>query len=201
MIVDAKIDKKDVAKINKAFKNISQEMPSTLSKALNNTAKEVRKELVKETKKQYKIKTSAFNREATIQKATPSILTAIIKVSGTVNELKDFSVSPAKYTIGKERPDILKAKVKKKGRFKELEVRGAKAFFVKFRSGHISIAQRVPGKKMKSNSKKELVKKLLSPSLAIIMGNEETVYGTVKGNVDEILHKNLEKQIEKVMRN
>lgn len=201
MIVDAKINKKDLSKINKAIKNMSQGMPNALSKALNDTAKDVRKELVNETKKQYKIKTSSFNRGTTIKKATPTILVATIKVSGEVNELKDFAVSPARYTTGKEKPSILKAKVKNQGRFKKLETGGVKAFFIKFRSGHISVAQRVPGKKMKSNAKKDLVKKLLSPSLPIIMGNEKTVYGTVQEKMNEILHKNLEKQIEKIMRN
>ena len=75
-----------------------------------------------------------------------------------------------------------------------------KAFVVKYQSGHITIGQRVPGKRMKSKPEKEFVKTLLSPSTPNMLGYEQGVYGVVEPQMYDTLQRNIQEQILRYMK-
>ena len=85
------------------------------------------------------------------------------------------------------RPEVLKA-----SGLKSLQKGNLKAFITKFGSGHVSVVQR------KGTSRLPL-KKLLSPSIPTMVGNEAKVYGIVKPNIEKNLQKNIQKQIDKIL--
>jgi len=151
-----------------------------LRRSINDTAKYARKNLQDEATKTYAIKKGSFNKAMGMKKATYSNLEAVITASGHPNELKSFKVSPASYSTGEDRPSIVKAKVLNKSRMKGLQTGDIKAFIVKFKSGHVTIAQRVRSKRLP-------VRVLYSPSIPVMLGNENRVYGKIQPDVYKYL--------------
>lgn len=90
------------------------------------------------------------------------------------------------------RTDAARGKVLKASGLKSLQKGNLKAFITKFGSGHVSVVQR------KGTSRLPL-KKLLSPSIPTMVGNEAKVYGIVKPNIEKNLQKNIQKQIDKIL--
>jgi hypothetical protein len=88
---------------------------------------------------------------------------------GELHELYDFYVSPRKYIPGSGAKRY-KAGVTR-GTSKVLE-HNPKPFVIKFRSGHETLAERNPSEKMKSNSKKDKIEKLLSPAIPHMVFSE-----------------------------
>ena len=178
-----------------------------LRAAINNTAKEVTNEMVEGAHKKYIYKkTKADIKKAnTVKKATVGRLESNISAVGPLNELLDFRVSPSTYFPGsKGAPRWIKARAKRDEPFQRIALRPTaagdkyKAFVVKYKSGHYALAQRVPGKRMNSKPWKEAVKSLLSlsvPKMEAISYDEN-----LEGNVDDILAKNIEQQIEKFLK-
>ena len=118
--------------------------------------------------------------------ATASNPTATLKITGAVNELADFKYKDNTST------DAARGKVLKASGLKSLQKGNLKAFITKFGSGHVSVVQR------KGTSRLPL-KKLLSPSIPTMVGNEAKVYGIVKPNIEKNLQKNIQKQIDKIL--
>ena len=88
--------------------------------------------------------------------------------------------------------DAARGKVLKASGLKSLQKGNLKAFITKFGSGHVSVVQR------KGTSRLPL-KKLLSPSIPTMVGNEAKVYGIVKPNIEKNLQENIQKQIDKIL--
>ena len=177
-----------------------------LRSAINDTAKDTMKLLLDETVKRYVMKRSKLKKTMGLSKATAGHLSAVIAVTSPTNELYDFKVSPKKYVHPLDfanKPKVYKGKVLKSAALSKLVLRpGAsrdkyKAFVVKYQSGHITIGQRVPGKRMKSKPHKEFVKTLLSPSAPTMMGNEKGVYGVVQPQMHDLLVGHIARRIEK----
>ncbi|WP_243252948.1 phage tail protein [[Ruminococcus] lactaris] len=103
-----------------------------------------------------------------------------------MNELADFKYKDNTST------DAARGKVLKASGLKSLQKGNLKAFITKFGSGHVSVVQR------KGTSRLPL-KKLLSPSIPTMVGNEAKVYGIVKPNIEKNLQKNIQKQIDKIL--
>ena len=73
-----------------------------------------------------------------------------------------------------------------------------KGFVVKYHSGHLAFAERVPGKKMRSNPKKEAIESLYSLATPKM---EEVVYmDKIHDDVMDLLEKSIETQIYRYMR-
>ena len=70
---------------------------------------------------------------------------------------------------------------------------------MKYRSGHVTVGQRVPGKQMKSKPDKEFVKTLLSPSTPNMLGYEKGVYGMVEPQMYDMLQKSIQEQIQRFL--
>lgn len=198
-MIEFKVEDNALKSIEQKLGDLSSKAPTVMKKAVNETAKQARKQLASEAQKKYAVKSGSFNKAMKIKNATVRKPEAIITATGQVQELRDFKVSTNRYATGADRPNLTKGKVLKNGSLKPLEVGGVKAFITKFRSGHVAVVQRVPGKKMKSNPKKEFIKKLLSPSIPTMIGNEEKVYGIVEPDIAENLKANINKHIQALL--
>lgn len=164
--------------------------PKVLSKAVNATAVEARKLLAEKAKETYEIKSAAFKKEMTHDKATPRDPIATLKAKGGPIELFKFKTSPATYKTGKDRPPKSRARVKAHGGMKNLLVDGRWAFVTQFASGHKSLVQRT--------SKNRLpIKNLLSPSIPQMLGNETEVYGEVQPVIQEMLWNHIYEELDK----
>ena len=176
-----------------------------LRTAINNTAKETVTLLVDEANRMYYIPKSRVKKTITTKKATVGKLEAIITSAEPVNELYDFKVSPRAYTPHNRPPAGHTGNVRRDKGPGRLYLRpGAsgdkyKAFVVRYQSGHITIGQRVPGKRMKSKPEKEFVKTLLSPSTPNLLGYEQGVYGLVEPQMYDMLQQNIQEQIHRYL--
>ena len=72
-----------------------------------------------------------------------------------------------------------------------------KAFVTRFKNGHYAVAQRVPGKRMKSKPAKEAIQSLMSVSVPKM---EETVYSQeMSEEIYDTLKQNIWQQIDRVL--
>jgi hypothetical protein len=164
--------------------------PQALKNAVNQTARQARKLLADKAKDAYTVKTGRCNKAMTIKSATTRNPTAIIIAKGSPMELKDFRVSPNK--PGYNPKGTTRAKVYSSSVLKALEIRGIKAFVVQFRSGHVSVAQRVGQDRLP-------IKTLYSTSIPKMIGNEKEVYGVIEPKIQEILDRCVQVQVEKII--
>lgn len=185
-------DQNTLAKVEKKLGSLKSEAPKALKNAINQTAKQARKDLATEAQKTYVVKSGRFNKAMTIKNATQSSLEATIKATGAPMELKDYKVSPATARTGANRPDLTKAKVLKAGSMKGLQKGNIKAFVAKFSSGHASVAQR-------RGSARLPLKVLFSNSIPKMLGNEKRVYGIVRPTIEQNLQENVDKQVRKIL--
>lgn len=177
-----------------------------LRAAINNAAKSVRKDMEHGANKRYKLDSDrlghglqGFKSAGEIKKATVGLLAAYIYVKGPIGEVYDYKVSPRTYFPGSRgAPNWIKGKVKKASRLSSMSLKKSgkdkyKAFVVRYHSGHMTLAERVPGKAMRSNPKKEALKSLFSNS---IPKDEEMVYqDEIEPDVYDTLEKSIEQQI------
>ena len=139
------------------------------------------------------------------KKATVGNLEAKVTSAEPVNELYDFKVNPRTYIRGGGVPGGYKGNVRRNKSAAKLILRpGAtgdeyKAFVVRYKSGHMTVGQRVPGKRMKSKPEKEFVKTLLSPSTPNMLGYEQGVYGVVEPKMYDMLQQNIQIQIQRYL--
>lgn len=190
---------KNLKYIEKKLGSLKSKASNVLVKAINQTAKDARKELAMKASEEYTIKNGGFNKGMKIENATKSKPKAIITATGKPLALSGFKTQFSK-------GEAAKAKVLKKNRgLKALTLRGGeksgkdlKAFIVKFSSKHTAVVQRVPGKKMKDKNK-EALKEFYSVSIPRMIGNEKRVYKLVKPNIKKNLKKNIDIQIEKLI--
>lgn len=183
-----------------------------LKAAINNAAKQTEKGMAEGTKKKYHYggrtggasNTIADIKKAnTVRKAKVSDLAAAVEAKGPVNELLGFHVTPSLYVPGGGYPEWYKAKVLRNGKLHKVALRPNaggdkyKGFIIQYKSGHYALAQRVPGKRMKSDPRKEAVKSLLSISTPKA---EETVYKEeIDADMYDILQKNIQEQIQRFL--
>lgn len=177
--------------IEDALGSMKSESRRVLKNAVNDTARDAKKDLAKKAQETYAVKQGRFTKAMKTQNATLSDPTATINVTGEQMELKDFKVSPATYKTGPDKPDILKAKVLLSSSLKGLIKSNNKAFLVKFRSGHVSVAQRYYKSRLP-------IKKLLSNSIPTMIGSKERVFGVLEQEIYNTLMGNIIKEIERV---
>lgn len=195
------VDMQDLTRIESALGMMKDKTKYVLRAALNATAKQTVTLLTEEANREYYISKEKVKKTLSTKKATVGTLTALVTSAEPVNELYDFKVSPKTYVRGGGVARGYKGNVRRDRNAKKLILKpGAKgdqykAFVVKYRSGHITVGQRVPGKQMKSNPDKEFVKTLLSPSTPNMLGYEKGVYGVVEPQIYDMLQKNIQEQI------
>lgn len=184
--------------IEQKLRSLKKKAPNILVRALNDTAKDARKELQLKAKEAYTVKAGKFNKSMSIKKANKGKLTATIEAEGKPLPMSSFST---KFTQG----EAAKAKGLKRSQFKPFVISGAdsggkdlKGFITKFSSGHVALVQRVPGKKMR-NKNKQAIKEFYSVGIPKMIGSEEHVYGIVKPNIKSNLKKNIDAEMAKVI--
>lgn len=201
-MIEITYDRDMLQQIEKKLEKMKGEAPRVLKNAINETAKQARKDLAAEAQKTYTIKKGGFNRAMKLKAASVGNLEAVINAKGKPIPLKDFRFSK---TGGQVRAQVLKS-----GGLKPLERGGIKAFVnniarkgqkrkkdtKKGKAGtdvrHNAIAQRLTEKRLGIEEK-------YSNSIPIMIGNEKRVYGIVKPDIQENLKANVEKQVWKVL--
>lgn len=176
--------------VEDALGNMKSQSRKVLKNAVNATARQAKKDLAKKAQETYVVKQSRFTKAMDTQNATQGNLTATTKVTSAQLALKDFKASPTSYKTGSARPSAVRAKVLVASGMKPL-VAGTKAFIVKFKNGHVDIAQR-------KGKARYPIKKLLSNSIPVMIGNEDKVYGVVEPDIYDNLMGNILKEIRKV---
>jgi hypothetical protein len=190
-LIQFEFDEATLEVIENALGDLKSESRKVLKNAVNATAKQAKADLAEEARKTYVVKKTKFTKAMKTQNATAANPTATINITGEQLELKDFKVSPATYKP-KNRPNIHKAKVLLSSSLKGLES-NTKAFLVKFRNGHVSIAQRY-------GKSRYPIRKLLSNSIPKMIGNQERVFGVVEPDIYDNLMDNVMKEIKKVLK-
>ena len=177
--------------IEKALGDLKEETPKVLRSALSNTARRVRKQVVKEAGKRYDYQDAgawkASNAGAIKLKAKTkgdALYTRLIS-TGPMNELMDFMVTPAAYNPD-HRPAAHKSKVLSSGALKVLGEK-PKPFVTRFRSGHIAIVQRKSEKRLPVHS-------LLAPSVPSMVQN-----AGLRVTAEELMATELPVQIQKAV--
>ena len=177
--------------IEKALGDLKDDTPKVLRSALSNTARRVRKQVVKEAGKRYDYQdTGAWkssNAGAIKLKAKTkgdALYTRLIS-TGPMNELMDFMVTPSAYAPD-HRPDMHKSKVLSTGALKALGGK-PKPFITRFRSGHIAIVQRKSEKRLPVHS-------LLAPSIPSMVQN-----AGLRVTAEELMATELPVQIQKAI--
>lgn len=178
-----------------------------LRAAINDTAKTVNSTMIEKAHKKYiyKRKKADIASANKLKKAKVGTLEAKISAIGQQNELLDFRVNPNIYFPGSVgAPEWIMARAKRDEKFKKMALRmnatgdKYKAFVVKYKSGHYALAQRVPGKRMKSKPHKEALKSLLSlstPKMEAVAYDENLAGGVV----EDMLAENVRKEIERFL--
>lgn len=191
-MIEISYDRNMLEQVERRLGRMKSEAPKALKNAINQTAKQARKDLATEAQKTYTVKTGRFNKAMKIKNATPSRLEVTIKATGKVMGLKDFKVSPVTMRTGENRPEVVKAKVLKSGGMKPLQMDSLKAFVTKFASGHVAVAQR-------RGSERKPIKAFSANSIPVMLGNEKRVYGVVKPHIKENLKRNVQVQVRKIL--
>lgn len=193
----------DFIYVQKCLGDLQRKAPNALRNAVNQTARRYRDEVQKRVQNEFvvsKKSTISKNNLMKIRQANVSDMTAILTSKGEMGELMQFEAKPKKVTNDyKRRPKSYSARVLSESSLKELNG-SPKPFVVRFKSGHIAIAVRVPGKQMKSNPKKEFVKKLLSPSVPHMIENEKVdaqrlAEDTVRNEMTNLINAQIDKML------
>ena len=188
----------------KAVKQLLEELPEkfrarVLKNALNNTASQALKAIYKDTQRIYDVKAREFrstkNKKINIYRATNNRLNAVINIRSRASELIDFKVSPAKGDP-KNPPNVLTGHIVRANAMKKLfhgrsdNGKSNKAFFVKFRSGHATVASRVGSKRLP-------IAPLWTLSISQMIGAKRMLE-IIYPSINTILEEQVRKQIGKL---
>lgn len=166
--------------------------PTVLKQALNATAKDARSMLAEQAKEIYVIQKSRFNKAMEFE---PAKVRTFLRQSQQRESRWNSSTSRPTQKYHRQAQTARKSqkgKVLTASGLKRLEVGNIKAFVAKFSSGHVSIVQRRTAARLP-------IKKLLSPSIPKMIGNEKEVYGKVQPEIAQLLDENIRKYIAKTI--
>lgn len=200
-------DTATLAAMRKHLGALSYKAPSILQNAINATAREARKSLASGAAGTYTRKKSEFTKAMDLTRASKSHMDAIIRAKGEAEELQRFKT--------KESGGVVKAQIMKASTMKALVRDNAAAFKVRFDSGHETIVQRRPGERYslskyvaaRANPKHyktwhgpsdpARIKKLLGPSIPVMIGGDKVNNEDFRQRTLEMLAAQIEKRIAK----
>ena len=128
----------------------------------------------------------------------------IISKDGS-RELYKFKVSPKTATRKNgRRPRMFKAKVLKASSFKKMQTADIKAFVTTFKSGHTTLVERTPSKRMRNRRGNGITKHnmALKALYAVPVPNMlagEHGYLKASSMIDDVLQRNIDMEIEKLL--
>lgn len=196
-MIDLQINTGNSSKeIARLLHGIPGDSRTILKNALNAAARQSLKMLKEDTKKKYDVKAAAFKKgkdgsNIQIKGAKKNNLDAVIMISSRKLELVKFKYSPLKQPDPKSLPEFIRGRVLKTGSMKKLAKFGNKAFLVKYKSGHLTIAARESSSRMP-------IKTLYSPAVTQLIGSYK-VYGKLKPQMHQIMADELKKQADKTL--
>lgn len=208
-MIHFQVNMQDLKQIEYALGMAKDKSGYVLRAAINDTAKQTITLLTAEANREYQIsQPSRVAKTLSLDKATLRRLTATVTSRGRVNELFHFMVNPKTYVRGGGAPGGYRAHSRRGTAYQNITLKqnaagggdNYKAFVVKYRSGHKTLAQRRPDRRMKKNPEKEFVKTLFAPSVPNMLGNEAGVYGVVEPQIYDLLHKNIREQIRRFLK-
>lgn len=213
MIVVFQVDKEE-ERIRNVLNALGTEGDRALKNAINQTARKVRKDMVKHAAEKYDYeKKESLLEEAKFNSAKKAAFggtAAVISAKGEATEVGQFDVDDMQVHKGKDKPASIKGKVFSQRGMKELKTKDAKAFVAQFKSGHIavvvreklSLGQKIAGYHKGYDYKYATyrLKKLLSPSVPQMLGNKEAMNEIIEPEIQDLLVKNLERQMKMIMK-
>ncbi len=202
-MIEITVNRNALKQVETRLGKMKNQAPTVLKNAINQTAKQARKDLAEEAQKTYTIKNGGFNKAMKLKAASVSNIEAVIKAKGKPIPLKNFRISKAG---GQVRAQVLKSgglkplekgdikafvnNIARKGQKRKKNTKkGAKGTQVK----HMAVAQRLTEKRLH-------IKELYSNSVPMMIGNEERAYGAVEPHIKENLQRNVENQVRKVLK-
>lgn len=184
----------EITKIVQKMKRLHDQLgaPEVFRKALNDTGRKVRKQIIKDAKGRYalsnkKVLTDKSKGGPELLTASKSNLMATIRSRGPMQDIMTFMTRPNTDT------GAAAAKVLNASSMKELQTGDLKAFVAQFASGHVAIVRRTGPARLP-------VKKLLSPSVPHMLNNEE-IREKAAAMTYDLLQAEIEKHIAKVLGN
>ena len=201
------IDTEDLQNTLRGLNIPKGKLNSILKAAINRTARQVKSWLPEETEDRYHIKRiGQVKKGLKMTGAKVSNPVAHIISSGHANDLYDFNVTSRRYNpsnrpVAGHKANVLRANSPVALMLKPNASKDKyRAFVVKYKSKHIAIAQRIPGKKMKGNSKKEAIRNLYSISTPAMLGYEKGVMAKVSPKTEELLASEVAKGIARYLK-
>lgn len=208
MDIEVRVDENDLKRLERTFRRFGEDADKGLAKVVNKTAKEAKKLLAKQSNSEYAttdLGLRGFNNAMKVKTATGKNPVAEIISKDGSRELYKFKVSPKTATRKNgRRPRTFKAKVLKASSFKKMQTADIKAFVTTFKSGHTTLAERNPGKKMRNRRGKGITKHnmALKALYAVPVPNMlagEHGYLKASAMIDDVLQRNIDMEIEKLL--
>ena len=174
------VDQADLAHVQEALGNLKSKTPVVVSRAINKTATTARQRLANQVKATYTYKKSVRS-QMTIKRATYGSLDAVIESRGHTHRSTSFKYSFRKstgasiQTLRGGGAPLNPPKAWKKGDFiRQRKLDGGKPVW------------RYPTKTLRGPSTPKMVE-------------NEKVYGRLKGEIESVLHRNIESAIQSVL--
>lgn len=208
MDIEVRVDENDLKRLERTLKYLGEDADKGLAKVVNKTAKEAKKLLAKQSNSEYAttdLGLRGFNNAMKIKTATGKNPVAEIVSKDGSRELYKFKVSPKTATRKNgRRPRTFKAKVLKASSFKKMQTADIKAFVTTFKSGHTTLVERTPGKRMRNRRGKGITKHnmALKALYAVPVPNMlagEHGYLKASAMIDDVLQRNIDMEIEKLL--
>ena len=181
-MIEVSYDQKMLAQVERKLWMMKSEVPKVLKNAINQTARQARSDLKEQVNKQYTVKLGKISQAMRIQRATNTRLDATIFVKGKVLNITNYKVTTPKKGA--------KAQIVKSGGLKQIV--GPKKITA-FKGLNGLIWQR-------RDKKRYPILPLKSLSIPKAVGSERRVYGIIKPRIRQNLKKNVQAQIQRVLR-
>nr|DAS99716.1 MAG TPA: minor tail protein Z [Caudoviricetes sp.] len=208
MAIEVRVDENDWRRLEHTLKYLGEDTDKGLAKVVNKTAKEAKKLLAKQSNSEYAttdLGLRGFNNAMKVKTATGKNPVAEIISKDGSRELYKFKVSPKTATRKNgRRPRTFKAKVLKASSFKKMQTADIKAFVTTFKSGHTTLVERTPGKRMRNRRGNGITKHnmALKALYAVPVPNMlagEHGYLKASAMIDDVLQRNIDMEIEKLL--
>ena len=208
--------------VRRRLGDLQRKTPAVIKVAVNATARETRKEMLRRVLKRYALTAKGKQRAKGLKqrvKATNATPAAELWIGGINGARADLSYFQHRVTVPhpgeswKTGPDVFKARVLRSGGMHDLTGDGAysKGFLAEFKSGHIGMIQRHIGARSEHTTTKSGAQRWRSKDGIV---EKTQTYGAPSGTaqhhtvwekedvhiyVENTLNERLEKQIAKVM--
>lgn len=206
--------------INEALGDLAKRSPQAAKVAINATAREGRKLMIKEVRARYALEQAGLKHVKELKqtkRATNTNLRAELRINTPRNDLAYFKHSPDSVFTGQDvftrSPKYYKGKVLKESSLKDLsgdsDSKYSKGFLLKFKSGHVGMVQRVIGSSSKNTvtargaprwaSKNGKIEKLRTMSSPSISAMHHIAFERVEDKLVKYFRERLDKQVQSVL--